>query len=84
MNLSNETSDALGTFTTSYDDLQVAVGACDVGDVLLPLLDVFNLGDLTGGVQTAIDDLNEDVLDQVATDVSGVVVSTSVCLCLFS
>lgn len=64
---------------------------CDVGEVLTPLLDVFDLGSLTGGVQSAIDDINEDVLDEVARDVSGYVfwvrmwracVSKSICGCM--
>lgn len=56
---------------------------CDVGVVLTPLLDVFDLGSLTGGVQSAIDDINEEVLDEVARDVSRCVFLSTVSRCVF-
>jgi len=70
LSLPTDTSVALDNVTTSYDLLRTDVDGCQFGFLLAPVLDEFDLGTFTGSVQSSIDDLNEESLDELATDVS--------------
>ncbi len=70
LSLPADTSVALDNVTTSYDLLRSDVDGCQLGFLLAPALDAYDLGSFTSSVQSSIDDLNEESLDELATDVS--------------
>lgn len=61
---------ALDRLSVAFDALRGNVDDCGTaGSVLGPLLDAFDLNSVTDGVQSEIDDLNEESLSELASDV---------------
>ena len=54
----------------AYESLRDNVDDCDAAFLLTPLLDQYDLDSFTDGVQSQIQDLNEDSLNELASDVS--------------
>ncbi|CAN0284843.1 unnamed protein product, partial [Scytosiphon promiscuus] len=72
LDLPTDTSLALDEVETAFDVLQNSVGACESSAVISFVLSSFDLSSLTDGVQGEIDNLNEDSLGELASDVQGV------------
>eukprot|EP00903_Cladosiphon_okamuranus_P012954 g12093.t1 len=70
--LPTDTSAALDQVTASYESLRSNVDDCDDAFVLGPLMDEFDLNSVTEGVQSEIEDLNAEILNELASDVQGV------------
>lgn len=70
LSLPTDTSAALDNVTTSYGLLRTEVDECQYGFLLAPALDEYDLQSFTTSVQSSMDDLNEEDLDELATDVS--------------
>lgn len=70
LSLPTDTSAALDQITTAYETLRSNVDDCDAAFFLAPLLDEYDLDSFTDGVQSEIEDLNEESLNELATDVS--------------
>lgn len=70
LSLPSETSDALGELSASYTVLVESVDGCDNSGTLSALLSSFDFDAFVSEVQSELQDLDQDSLSELASDVS--------------
>lgn len=70
--LPTDTSAALDEVLAAYESLRSEVDGCPAGALLAPLLDDYDVDSFAEGVQSEIQDLDEESLNELAGDVSRV------------